>query len=68
MQANDRLFYKTGLWRTHTTTLEMMSRKLHSELKTAYQSVLELSLQAQIGGVLNLYTKDCFIRPLDESL
>lgn len=44
----------------HTTTHGEVSRRMCSELKTVYESVLEPPYQAQISGVLNPYTKDRF--------
>lgn len=60
VQTNGRLFYKINLRRMHTTTHGGVSRRLHSELKTVYKSVLEPPFQAQISGVSNPYTKNYF--------
>ena len=60
MQTNGRLSCRISFRRMHTTTHGEVSRRLHHKLKTVYQSVLEPPFQAQISGVLNPYTKDCF--------
>ena len=60
VQTSGRLSCRIILRGMHTTTHGRRSRRLHFKLKTVSESVLEPPFQAQISGVSNPYTKDCF--------